>query len=1048
MFKRKKSIYILGSIAIGIVAILSVLFLLISLDVIKTRLTDIVITSASAEKVYDGQTLKCEKYEITGGKLNGGDEPVIVYTGSQTTAGQSENTFTVMIVDTEGADVTSNYKITCSYGTLSVTKRPLILTASSAIKNYDGTELTLDDYSVTSGKLVDGHELSVSVSGSITDAGSELNKLTASVLDGNQMDVTSNYNIEIRDGNLIVNPVDLTIRTGSAERFFNGEALTCEEYELVFGSLVMNDYLSVSFDCSITNAGSVENIVAVRVFNEFGLDVTDNYRINVIEGTLTIHKAKINISSGSSTKEYDGVELTNTDLFINTEAILENQEIKAETLGKITDVGEVQNDIFAQVVDLNGNDVSSNYTFEYTPGKLVILGRKISIQTETMTKEYDGQPLIATTYSIKTGSLVDGDYIDASVKGEITDVGNTYSDFESFGIYNSLGEDNSKNYTVTITAGILTITKREIVVTTGSLSVIYDELPHREETYALSGGKLVDGHNLEVLYLNSRTDVGTIVNSASVKVLNSQDDVSRNYDVHVIEGSITILPREIFIKTRSAKKSFDGNSFSFKEYDIVGELVSSHTFKVEDSSWSSAIFVGEYDNTVLGQVYDSNNQNVSSNYKITYVNGTLIIEKKQITLKTSSLSVVYDGTPKKADSFSLIQGNLVNGHTVNAAGYEEFTDAGDYENLCTFAITDGVSDYTNQYLITTNWGSISIDKINIILRSEGAQKLYDGTPLTNNTWNISYGVPAPGHTVYCDVLGSQTEAGESYNTIYGYVLDSNGQNVSRNYVFTYNQGILKVFLEAVYLSPVKVASVYTGEEISAVNELMGFESLAQKGYTYKTTVEGSRTEPGITKSRVTSINIYRNDVDVTSAFYIVCTTGEVQVYEFSILVVTDSLTKEYDATALEGTGYSYSGNVSTDHRVEVTFTGSQTEVGSSLNTVTISIYNEFDEDITDLYYITKSLGTLKVTKRDVTFECPTKIGFLVTGGLTVDSSEIICTGLLAGHTASYDIEGATLNEVGFVTVTLSNIIIYDQDGNDITDYYSVTVIDGELVIVE
>ena len=51
----------------------------------------------------------------------------------------------------------------------------------------------------------------------------------------------------------------------------------------------------------------------------------------------------------------------------------------------------------------------------------------------------------------------------------------------------------------------------------------------------------------------------------------------------------------------------------------------------------------------------------------------------------------------------------------------------------------------------------------------------------------------------------------------------------------------------------------------------------------------------------------------------------------------------------------------------------------------------------------------------------------------MDSSEIICTGLLAGHTASYDIEGATLNEVGFVTVTLSNIIIYDQDGNELNE---------------
>jgi uncharacterized protein (TIGR02145 family) len=95
--------------------------------------------------------------------------------------------------------------------TLTITKRPLEITASSAEKVYDGAPLTLteSDYTLTSGTTIAPSDtLMITRSGAQACVGESANHITSVTIlhKGDWVDVTSSYNITTVDGLLKVNP--------------------------------------------------------------------------------------------------------------------------------------------------------------------------------------------------------------------------------------------------------------------------------------------------------------------------------------------------------------------------------------------------------------------------------------------------------------------------------------------------------------------------------------------------------------------------------------------------------------------------------------------------------------------------------------------------------------------------------------------------------------------------------------------------------------------------------------------------------------------------
>ena len=101
-------------------------------------------------------------------------------------------------------------------------------------------------------------------------------------------------------------------------------------------------------------------------------------------------------------------------------------------------------------------------------------------------------------------------------------------------------------------------------------------------------------------------------------------------------------------------------------------------------------------------------------------------------------------------------------------------------------------DVTENYALNINYGTLTILKRDITIRSIDATKVYDGTELTAGKWWISAGSLAPGHSIEVSVTGTITNEGTANNTFTYSIIDENGVVVNSQYNVSKLYGILKV----------------------------------------------------------------------------------------------------------------------------------------------------------------------------------------------------------------------------------------------------------------
>lgn len=186
----------------------------------------LVLKAKNAQKAYDGKALTGADagYEIIGGQLKAGDRLEVTYSGSQTDVGKTVNSIVNAVVYHGEEDVTSQYAFApFQNGELTVNARPIKITAASDSKEYDGTPLTANRYSVSENGLADSDEISaITIDGSQIEIGTSSNavragsvKITKKAEAANSRsaaeDVTDNYDIKLEEGVLeVTNRNDLS----------------------------------------------------------------------------------------------------------------------------------------------------------------------------------------------------------------------------------------------------------------------------------------------------------------------------------------------------------------------------------------------------------------------------------------------------------------------------------------------------------------------------------------------------------------------------------------------------------------------------------------------------------------------------------------------------------------------------------------------------------------------------------------------------------------------------------------------------------------------
>lgn len=138
------------------------------------------LTSATDTFAYNGQAHYNHNIEVGG--LGWASTEHATYTNfasiTDYVEGGVENSFTYN--EGSGTDF-NNYEISETFGTLSITKitTPIVVTAASDTKVYDGTALTKSNFTYTDGVLVAGDRLEATIEGEAKDVDTPgINKVT------------------------------------------------------------------------------------------------------------------------------------------------------------------------------------------------------------------------------------------------------------------------------------------------------------------------------------------------------------------------------------------------------------------------------------------------------------------------------------------------------------------------------------------------------------------------------------------------------------------------------------------------------------------------------------------------------------------------------------------------------------------------------------------------------------------------------------------------------------------------------------------------------
>jgi len=996
----------------------------------------ITITGGGATKYYDGSPLSSSDYTVAG-KPIGEDTLQISTTGSQVDAGTGQNMPVAKVVDKDGNDAGKNYQLVCKPGDLVVNPIPVSFTSLTKEKKYDATVLDTKTISnaawLSFGTLLSGHEFIYDITGEIVDAGTEDNSFTVTIFDknNNNLDVTHNYDITYNTGKLTVTPVDLAFYTESETWEYDAKEHTKEEYRFEAETTVSKFGLTfeVSFENSITNAGTVENKATYAIINNLLEDVTKNFKVENHFGSLTVTKKKLVIPTESATQEYNGKALSRTsiDSKLIQPQIVDGQNFTAEVTGTITNYfddtnGQTKNQVLVVIKDAAGNLVTENYDIDASSlGVLKINPIEIIFTAETpLAKTYDGTPLTCNKFAYNSSLLVKGETLQAGVEviGSITDVGSVPNEInkESIVIKDALGNDTTGNYLIKCVPGTLTVTPIKVSYSSETNSKTYDGTPYSssDNTFKLASGDLLLGHKAVVAsktILYNATNTSTL-NEFTLKIydVDGNEVPAANYDITYLPGTLTYKPLPVTFVSDNKSKVYDGTPLTIEESEkntIVSlksgsTLVEGHTW--EALSFNSLSVCGTESNDFTINVYDASGILVASsankdavNYQFTKDCGKLTLNKRAYSITSADKSRAYNGKALTAEDSDITKVGVLATDDVCTVEFTSdaltgITNVGKIKNEFTYSIKNkNNEDITSScYDITVVVGNLEVTRNIITIISDGGSKEYDGTPLTNSNVYIDSSCKlADGHILTTKTAsGTITDAGEVNNTITYAITDSESHTVVSN----------------------------------------------------------------IAPNPISNEN-----------YNIILSEGKLTVTKRKSTILTYGATFTYDGT----THYGVSGsagmdisNIMTGHSIKTypTVTGSIQYVGTAENSVAsdIVIENSAHENVTNNYEFTYKFGTLTMNKKAITVSSQSLNGnsseytIPVTWNyITYDTS----AGYIAekDQISSWVIDG-TCNlynqeiDNTLVSVRITRKPSVEDAGKDVTDQYAITLNSGTILI--
>ena len=526
---------------------------------------------------------------------------------------------------------------------------------------------------------------------------------------------------------------------------------------------------------------------------------------------ITLRPVTVTVKGKTATFTYDTTEKRVSGYDVATEDDLYDVDEDTRFVGDETAATASRTDVGATAMGLSAADfVNDNANFDVTyavtDGGLTVTPRVIGDDPANwdirLSKNpmYDGDeksaPITQVAFVKPDGNL---DNIPYELSGNMaTDAGNYVVRITGKGNYSGTVE---KDWAITL---------RNITLTSGIATWVYDGAAHSEETVSVGGDGFASGEG--VAY--SGFPVVRHVADAAEPIANSfayafsANTKARNYEVTVRTGTVQMTPRAVTLTAPTKEKPYDGTPLTFGAEEIEAVATSAtlpdggqampegESFTYSD--FTSITEAGRADSTFTV----SDGTALISDYALTVVSGTLTVTKNatQITVTAKSSSWVYDGQPHSLHEYEATNiAVLQSGDTLDVTFDEASvvttpTDGeardGVVENaIASVRVMRGEVDVTANYTVAPYNGTLTVTKRPVTLTSKSVSKVYDGTPLTAHEVTIGGDGFVGDDGAEFTYTGSQTDKGTSKNT-FAYTLKDGTR--AENYAITKVEGDLEV----------------------------------------------------------------------------------------------------------------------------------------------------------------------------------------------------------------------------------------------------------------
>ena len=880
---------------------------------VTTKVKVEIIGNHASEK-YDGTPKVAEGYVInivedTSGVYQKDDIEVIGNDSAFAERTDAGTTFMGLKADAfaNGNPNFTNITIVVTDGYVEVIPRSVTLTSESAAKVYDGTPLIRPDVTIGGDGFVNGEVSDVKAIGSALNVSDKdvRNEITFTQKTGYKAE---NYDIKYEPGTLritpIVDEVTITITEHSASLKYNGAEQSVTGYDTAIDNTLYKE-TDFTFSGDATAKGTDFGSYPMNLKAEDFTNKNKNFAnvvFEIVDGQLEITKRDVELISGSDEKVYDGTPLTKNHILIAGDQFVPGEGADYDVTGSQTNAGSSDNEFTYR---LNSSTKAINYNIKTTPGTLKVTPVTdnviVTITEHSGSAKYDGTEKTVTGYDVAIDNelYTENDFTFSGndvIKATDADIYNMElkpSDFNNI-------SHNFASVTFKIVDGTLNISRRDVTLTSATDSKTYDGKPLTNDNVAVGGDGFAEGEGAVYNVTGSQTEAGFSNNTFSYELKdNTKQD---NYNITPFEGILTVSSSEdevvVTITGNKDTQKYDGTEKTVKGYTVS---ITSPLYKESDFTFEgTALVKGTNADTYMMGLSEENFTNTNKNFaKVTFhvIDGSLVIEKRNLVLTSASAQKVYNGTELTAKDVTVSGDGFVKGEGASYDVTGTQTTVGDSENTFTYKLNENTN--ADNYTIETANGSLLVtpvtDQVVVTLKENSGTEVYDGTEKTVT----GYTVADISNKLYTDKDFTFTGNDEVKGTdagIYDMELKAEDfQNINPNFtdvVFKVEDGALEITRRQVTFQSDSGEKKYDGEELTVPTWKLADGTLAD-GQQEIAHVEGSQTLVGESENKITDLKIFANAAsqeaegseteaqDVTKNYSIILLAGLLKVTDGS-----------------------------------------------------------------------------------------------------------------------------------------------------------------------